>query len=222
MKSVRNITVILSIALILAQATLSALTNYATVKLPNIFEDNPKLLMLSILFCIVVIIYTTIRIERGSRQDDQGLSAPLNKESSISSSQHTSKSDTIYDIFISYSHHDADWVNNILVPKLESHSFSILIDTKFSAGKFGVLQMEEGVQYCKRIVAVFTPEYFKSEWATLENIMAQTLDPATRQRKLIPILLKNTKIPLRLSVINYRDFTSLDENKWNLLIRDLI
>lgn len=128
----------------------------------------------------------------------------------------------MYDAFINYSHDDYKWVHENLLPRLESHGFDVFIDSKFVAGKFGVVQMEDGVINCRHVIAVFTPEYFKSDWSTLENIMAQTMDPAARDRKFIPILLKTTKIPLRLAGIHYRDLRVADEKAWNQLLQDLI
>lgn len=221
MKSIRNLTTILFIVLILAQATLSALTNYATVEIPGFIEKNPEFLILAIVFCLALIIYTTIRIDKESKKGSKTSSTSPNSVGDATAKTSVDIN-LIPDIFVSYSHHDSDWVNQVLVPKLEKHGFSVLIDSKFIAGRFGLLQIEDGIQYCKHIIAVFTPEYFGSEWTTLENIMAQTLDPATRQRKLIPILLKDSHIPLRLKGIHYRDFRSIDENIWNLLIRDLL
>ena len=177
--------------------------------------------MISIIVCIFIIIVITIQLDRNSKNENQ-YSSTSTKVTSAATSNKLLNGDKLYDAFISYSHYDAEWVQNILVPKLESHGFTVLIDTKFIAGRFGVFQIEDGIQYCKHVIAVFTPEYFRGEWTTLENVMTQTLDPAARQRKLIPILLKETTIPNRLRIIHYRDFRKIDENKWSQLVQDLM
>jgi hypothetical protein len=128
-----------------------------------------------------------------------------------------------YDAFISYSHSDLQWVSNVLLPKLESHSFRVLIDYRdFVAGSNIVEEMQRGVLESKRTIAVLTPNYVKSDWAKLETTMAQVLDPGTTLRKLIPLLQEKCDVPLRLRVLHYRDLTTDDKQQWELLIRDLL
>lgn len=127
------------------------------------------------------------------------------------------------DIFISYSHTDRAWVSSELLPKLEGSGLSVLIDFKdFSAGAFGIEQMENAVTNCRKIVLVLTPKFVESEWCKLENVMAQTLDPGASRRKLIPILKERCDLPLRLRTLHYRNLTANDPEEWNLLIRDLL
>lgn len=128
-----------------------------------------------------------------------------------------------YDIFISYSHKDNEWVRNQLLPKLESHGFSILIDFRdFKTGTFSVEEMQRGVIECRRILLVLSENYFESEWAKFENVMAQSADPGSSQRKIIPVLKDSCDIPLRLKVLHYRDLRDDDITEWELLVRDLI
>lgn len=128
-----------------------------------------------------------------------------------------------YDVFISYSHRDSDWVRNTLLTALESHGFSVMIDYRdFRAGSFSVEEMQRGVEESKRVIVVLTPNYVLSEWGKLENVMAQTADPGASNRKLVPILKENCNIPLRLQIISYRDLRTDDPQQWDLLMRDLM
>lgn len=128
-----------------------------------------------------------------------------------------------YDVFVSYSHDDSHWIKNELLTRLESHSFSYFIDFQdFVAGKSGIEEMERGVLESRRTLVVLSPNYVKSEWTKFENVMAQTTDPGASKRKLIPILIEDCKIPLRLSIIQYRDLRSGDPDEWDRLFRDLI
>jgi len=54
-----------------------------------------------------------------------------------------------------------------------------------------------------------------------ENVMAQTLDPAAVQRKIVPVLHKDCAIPLRLKILNYRDLRTETDQAWELLSADL-
>ncbi len=215
MKSLQRTIIIITVILVITQFLINLLTNYASVDIPIIFEKYPSLLWISILICLIIILSTTLVL--GRREEH-----PKNVTAKQDNKNNSSELGNAYDIFISYSHHQFDWVHNSLVPKLENHGFNVLIDSKFVAGKFGIAQIEDGVLYCKHVIAVLTPEYIVSEWATLENTMAQTLDPAARNRKLIPILLKDTELPPRFKMIHYRDFRNTSDEKWNQLIQDLI
>jgi hypothetical protein len=126
------------------------------------------------------------------------------------------------DVFISYSHKDQDWVSTTLLPKLEEHGFSVMIDCRdFQTGSFSVEEMQRGVLQSRHLLLVLTPAYVISEWTKFENAMAQTLDPGAAQRKMIPILRETCDVPLRLSAIHYRDLRTDDGDQWKLLFRDL-
>lgn len=128
-----------------------------------------------------------------------------------------------YDLFISYSHKDADWVRSEFVPRLEHHGFRVFIDYRDSkAGALLVEEIADAVERTRRTVAVLTPAYIQSEWTRLESAMAQTLDPGAAARKLIPVLRQDCDIPLRLRVLYFRDLRKDDEGEWERLTRDLI
>lgn len=127
------------------------------------------------------------------------------------------------DVFLSYSHADKDWVRNTLLPRLESRGFTVVIDYRdFRGGSFSVEEMQRGVLESRHLLLVLTPSYVASEWARFENVMAQTLDPAAVQRRLIPILREKCDVPVRLGAIHYRDLRSDNEEQWELLYRDLM
>ncbi len=127
------------------------------------------------------------------------------------------------DVFVSYSHEDLAFVRDRLVPYVEAHQFTVLVDWRdFVAGSLSVEEMQRAVVECKRVVAVLSPAYVRSEWTTFENAMAQTADPAAINRKIIPVLLAECELPLRLRMIHHRDLSTDDPEQWNLLIRDLM
>jgi hypothetical protein len=130
---------------------------------------------------------------------------------------------SIYDVFISYSHKDSDWVVNTLLPKLESHGFKVIIDFRdFRSGSFSVDEMQRAVEESRHTLLVLSDDYVKSEWTKFENVMAQTLDPGAIQRIVIPVLHKDCVIPLRLKVLAYRNLKIETNQAWQLLIQDLM
>jgi DNA-binding response OmpR family regulator len=111
-----------------------------------------------------------------------------------------------YDAFISYSHVDARWVKDTLLPRLEAVGLTVCIDFRdFIPGTPSLSEMERAVLESKKTLLVLSPEYLKSEWADFETIIAQTLDPAARKRRLIPLMLKPCMPPLRIRALTYID-----------------
>src|SRR5437867_142118 len=109
-----------------------------------------------------------------------------------------------YDAFISYSHNDSDWVQRWLGPRLVAAGVRVCIDVDcFEPGEPSLSAMERAVLRSRKTVLVLTPSYFASDWAEFENIMTQTLDPSGRKRRLIPLLLVNCDLPLRIRALTH-------------------
>jgi hypothetical protein len=118
-----------------------------------------------------------------------------------------------YDVFLGYSHRDKDWVRQWLVPRLRNAALTVCIDHEsFEPGAPSITEMERAVLQSRKTVLVLTPAYLLSEWAEFENILVQTLDPANRQRRLIPMLYTPCELPLRLRALTFVDFTRVDEH----------
>ncbi|MEZ4662818.1 MAG: toll/interleukin-1 receptor domain-containing protein [Caldilineaceae bacterium] len=96
----------------------------------------------------------------------------------------------VYDVFLSYSHTDADWVRGALLTRLEQAGLKVCIDFRdFAAGAPLMTEMERAVLESQppHAMLVLTPAYIGA-WAEFENLMVQTIDPTSRQRRLIPLL----------------------------------
>src|SRR5688572_12133371 len=103
-----------------------------------------------------------------------------------------------YDVFISYSHKDEQWVVDTLLPSLEDTGLKVCIDFRdFDAGKPSIVNMEDAVDESQHTVLVLTPNWTNSEWTDFEAILTQTDDPAGRRQKLIPIMLEKCNPPKR-------------------------
>ena len=91
-----------------------------------------------------------------------------------------------YDVFISYSSHDREWVRGELLKRIERVGLRAFIDFRdFKRGAPSIKEMERGVSTCRKTLLVLTPGYIESEWCEIENIMLETLDPANRNLRLI-------------------------------------
>jgi len=114
-----------------------------------------------------------------------------------------------YDVFISYSSHDKEWVRGDLLKGIEKVGLRAFIDFRdFKRGAPSIKECERGVANCRKTLLVLTPEYIKSEWCEIENIMVQTLSPANRDLRLIPLLKTQCEKPLRIGALTHVDFTN--------------
>lgn len=113
-----------------------------------------------------------------------------------------------YDVFISYSSKDKDWVRGELLRRIEQAGLKAFIDFRdFTRGAPSIKECERGVKKCRKTLIILTPDYLKSGWAEFENIMVQTLDPANKSLRLIPLLKVECKKPLRIGALTHIDFT---------------
>jgi len=113
-----------------------------------------------------------------------------------------------YDAFISYFSEDKKWVRGELLKRVEKTGLRVFIDFRdFTRGAPSIKEMERGVRKCRKTLLILTPDYIKSEWCELEEIMVQSLTPANRKLRVIPLLKKECKKPLHVRALTHVDFT---------------
>ncbi len=125
-----------------------------------------------------------------------------------------------YDVFISYNQADREWVDEWLLPRLRAAGLRVITDFDFIAGAPRLAEVERAVDSSRRTLAVITPDWLGSEWNNFETLLVQTLDPAGRRRKLIPVLLKPTELPTLLDALVEVDLTA--EKHWAGQLRRLV
>jgi tetratricopeptide (TPR) repeat protein len=129
-----------------------------------------------------------------------------------------------YDVFISYSSRNKQWVRKELHKRIEKAGLRACIDFRdFTRGMPSIVAMENAVVKSRKALVVLTPEYVESQWAEIENIMVQTLSPANRDLRLIPMLKAECKKPLRIGALTHIDFTDGADLKlaWRQLLTAL-
>ncbi len=125
-----------------------------------------------------------------------------------------------YDVFISYSQADRKWVNEWLLPRLEKADLRVAIDYRdFVVGMPKLENIERVVTLSHRTIVVLTPAWLNDEWNAFEALLVRTADPAARQRKLLPILLKPCDLPDSIASLDKADLTA--ENNWYKELRRL-
>jgi hypothetical protein len=117
------------------------------------------------------------------------------------------QTETSFDVFISYSHSDKEWVQGWLLPELERARLRVCIDSRdFDLGAPSVINMERAVDRSRHTLLVLTPAWMASEWTMFESLLVQTSDPAGRRQRIIPLLLKPCEPPARIAMLTYADF----------------
>jgi hypothetical protein len=112
-----------------------------------------------------------------------------------------------YDVFISYSHRDQDWVRGDLLKKLEAGGLQVCIDFRdFEVGAPSVKEMVRAVEASRKTLLVLTPAYLESDWTEFESSLVQTLDPANKRRRLIPLCKSRCQLPPEISYLTYVNF----------------
>lgn len=129
-----------------------------------------------------------------------------------------------FDVFISYSHKDEEWVEKTLVPRLEKAGLKVCIDFRhFELGKPALHNMRDAYKYSQRTLLVMTPNWVASAWALYEGILVRSSDPAGLEKRTIPLLLEKCDIPEDISILTYVDFTRADRETlaWRQLLTAL-
>lgn len=124
----------------------------------------------------------------------------------------------LYDVFISYHQKEPDksWVRGTLLRKLESKGISVCIDFRdFRLGAPIINEMERAVIESRYTLGILTPLYLESNFAQLENILAEQLGLEKSQRRWIAVMRQDCTPPLRIRARLWLDMTddnSLEEN----------
>lgn len=107
-----------------------------------------------------------------------------------------------FDVFISYRWitPDREWVRNQLYPALRNAGLRVCLDVEdFVAGRDLILETERAGRESHRTLCVISPEYFEEgRMVEFESLSARRHDPAGRNSRLIPLILRETEIPERI------------------------
>jgi tetratricopeptide (TPR) repeat protein len=123
-----------------------------------------------------------------------------------------------YDVFISYSHKDNEWVCDWLLPRLEAAGLQVCIDFRnFEVGLPSLVNMEHAVERSRKTLLVLTPNWIASEWTNFEALLVQTEDPSGLRRRTLPLMLARCESPKRIAMLTYADFCASAHRERELL-----
>ncbi len=120
-----------------------------------------------------------------------------------------------YDVFISYSHANSEWVLRTLLPRLEDAGLKVCVDTRdFRPGAARLNEVARAVTASRKTLMILTPPYLADEWAESGNLMVQSLDPASRDLRMVPLLKERCEPPLRIRHLTCINFADPDDPAW--------
>jgi hypothetical protein len=101
-----------------------------------------------------------------------------------------------YDVFISHSPDDREWVDDRLLPRLEQAGWRVAVDYRdFIVGMPRLENIERAVSASRFTIVVLTSTWLTSEWNEFEASVTRALDPNARCRRLMPVLLQPCELP---------------------------
>jgi hypothetical protein len=126
-----------------------------------------------------------------------------------------------YDVFISYSSANKDWVRKDLLSALEKAGLKVCIDFRdFVPGKPAIKNIRDGILESRHTLLVLTEPYLKSGWTDFENMLSQTIDTANRKGRIVPLMKEKCKPPLEISYLTYVNF--VDPDDWDIAWQQLL
>lgn len=116
-----------------------------------------------------------------------------------------------YDVFISYSSKDKDWVRGELLKRIEDAGLKVCIDFRdFKPGVSALINMQNGARHSRRLLPVITENWFTSEWTFFEGLMAGRKAPAGLSQRIVPLRLRRCPFPDDadfIAALTHVDFT---------------
>ncbi|HWO22353.1 MAG TPA: TIR domain-containing protein, partial [Kofleriaceae bacterium] len=107
-----------------------------------------------------------------------------------------------YELFIVHAEADASFVHGYLLDAIGLERRHVLMSSTLAPGRSRLAAIEHGVRKSRITIPILTPAYMADRWAELGEQLAGHVGEA----RLVPLLLKDIELPLRLDVLVALDF----------------
>jgi len=145
---------------------------------------------------------------------------PKKEQSSVAGG----RTDTGFDLFLSYCHLDSQAAQKILDSlRTISPTSRVFFDrTSLRTGGSWLMQIADSLDAARRVVALYTPEYWKSNYCKDEFTAALTRQNDTGERILFPVFFRNAQLPYLFRHLQYLDCREGDEAKLSGACQSLV
>ena len=114
-----------------------------------------------------------------------------------------------YDVFLSYNSAQRDWTR-ALARRLRADSFRVFFDEwempKY-IGKTWIDVLSQNIERTRKVILVWSPEFFNSEWTSFESNILQTQDPNGKKDRILPLIHTPCDLPSRLKFLQGLEFS---------------
>ncbi len=117
-----------------------------------------------------------------------------------------------YDLFISYSPADREWVEGYLLDALSTANVRVLSELNFALGAPRIVEFERAIKSSKRTLLVLSPAYMAEAALQFVDVIVQNYGLESGTWPVIPLLLKPVELPPRLAILVSLDAT--DPQNW--------
>lgn len=156
-----------------------------------------------------------VRLDKGSADVESTYSVSISEQEP----QHASK--FLYDVYVSYSSRDREWVQDYLVPRLQEAGLKIWIDwLGLRPGDVWRNSIESALEESRNMLFVLSPSSVSSQVALDETENFLSLASKEQGRLFIPLLFKPTEVPFIIRSFTWIDFTQ--EDTWETSMDQLL
>jgi len=106
-----------------------------------------------------------------------------------------------YELFVSYAKADEDWVKGYLLKTLNGASIQYIEESGFPLGAIKLKEFEFAIKQSKRTLLVISPEYLGEGLEEFIRLMATTHDLDKQTSSVIPLIYKETSLPMSLGIL---------------------
>ncbi|MFW9978162.1 MAG: TIR domain-containing protein [Candidatus Thorarchaeota archaeon] len=122
-----------------------------------------------------------------------------------------------YDLFISHTDKDTDWVENSLIKALGLPADRIITHRRFEKGALIIQEFERAITSSRYTFIIITEHYLQDKYATFSRVLAQFIEVDSGEIRLIPMILETCPLPDKITEMkvsyNFTDETiSWDEH----------
>lgn len=107
-------------------------------------------------------------------------------------------------IFISYSAKDSD-IAQALIKDLDKRGIYVWKDRDIAAGEKWMQKIEKALREAEYFIFLLTPDFLASEWSNVEMGVALSRQATSENIQIIPIMLRDVRLPYTLSAFTYLD-----------------
>jgi O-acetyl-ADP-ribose deacetylase (regulator of RNase III) len=120
-----------------------------------------------------------------------------------------------YDVFLSYAHVDEAFAKLALdaIRGAQPHWRVFFDRTTLAPGMSWLMEIAESLDNSRRVLALYTPEYWKSRFCRDEFLAAFTRQQDSGAEILSPVYLRTTQIPYLFRTVQYAECREADTNK---------